>query len=152
MAAARTSASVSPSPKPKDWAGFRAATLSACQSSNQATNPTSINKTPSTTQVANSSTTTPVTLSTGGFQPLSFTAVSTNQFWVLGTNCHGKPSCTPSIVETTDSGKHFVKIPLPSSILSSIPSAQLSPGAGLGTLRFATSTDGYLLLRASADR
>ena len=70
----------------------------------------------------------------GAFSPVSFTAVSAKQFWLLGTiNGCTKGSCF-SILHTTDGGAHFAKIPSPS-----VQSLGLNP-----ILRFATPLDGYL--------
>lgn len=69
-----------------------------------------------------------------GFEPVSFTAVSASDYWLLGTApCHN-PVCT-SIVRTTDGGAHFVGLPAPVSPLQ---------GSGsINTLRFADLFDGY---------
>lgn len=85
-------------------------------------------------------TSTPTTTSTaknptqGVFSPISFTAVSGKQFWLLGKikGC-SKGSCF-SIVHTTDGGAPFRKIPSPP-----LQSLGINP-----TLRFATAQDGYL--------
>ncbi len=75
-----------------------------------------------------------------GFDAVSYTAVSTTEFWLLGAAPCSNPVCT-SIVRTTDGGAHFVGIPA--------PPAPLAYGAPAGTsgavteLRFADPLDGY---------
>ena len=73
-----------------------------------------------------------------GFDPVSFTAISADQYWLLGSTPCKKRVCT-AIVRTTDSGRRFVRIPA--------PPAPLRTGAGssrsIDTLRFATALDGF---------
>jgi hypothetical protein len=78
----------------------------------------------------------------GGFDPVSFTAVSDSQFWLLGTAPCTNPVCT-SIVRTTDGGAHFVGIPAPTAPLDQGPVAGGPPAGGVNTLRFADPYDGY---------
>jgi hypothetical protein len=67
-----------------------------------------------------------------GFRPLSFTAVSERDFWLLGTvPCDGH-RCT-SIVRTTDGGRSFTVLTAPT-----LPSSGNTP-----VLRFADHTDGF---------
>jgi len=67
-----------------------------------------------------------------GFQPVSFTAVSGRDFWLLGTvPCHGA-RCT-AIVRTTDGGRSFVTIHAPA-----LPTSGTTP-----ELRFADRLDGF---------
>lgn len=67
-----------------------------------------------------------------GFQPLSFTAVSERDFWLLGTvPCHGR-RCT-AIVRTTDGGRSFAAVNAPE-----LPSTGNTP-----ELRFADHLDGF---------
>jgi hypothetical protein len=67
-----------------------------------------------------------------GFQPLSFTAVSERDFWLLGTvPCHGR-RCT-AIVRTSDGGRRFVAVGAPA-----LPSSGNTP-----ELRFADHLDGF---------
>jgi hypothetical protein len=82
-----------------------------------------------------------------GFSPVSFTAVSSSEFWLLGSAPCSNPVCT-SIVRTTDGGSHFVGIPAPPAPLGSSgagPSGAGSSGGGgyVTTLRFADPLDGY---------
>ncbi|WP_298210375.1 DUF4232 domain-containing protein [Ferrimicrobium sp.] len=88
-----------------------------------------------------SSTTTSPTKSQqqGTFSPVSFTAISANQFWVLGTinGCTTGPCL--SILHTTDGGAHFTKIPYPH-----VQSPGFNP-----SLRFVTAQDGYALINYS---
>lgn len=73
-----------------------------------------------------------------GFDPVSFTAVSDGEYWLLGeAPCHN-PVCT-SIVRTTDGGARFVGLPAPTSALDV---GNGSSGA-INTLRFADALDGY---------
>jgi photosystem II stability/assembly factor-like uncharacterized protein len=73
-----------------------------------------------------------------GFDPVSFTAVSDNEFWLLGEAPCTNPVCT-SIVRTTDGGAHFVGIPAPTSALD----VGTGTAGGIDTLRFADALDGY---------
>lgn len=75
-----------------------------------------------------------------GFDPLSFTAISADQYWLLGDAPCSNPVCT-SIVRTTDGGGHFVGVPAPVAAIM-VPG---SPGvaSGVNTLRFADTLDGY---------
>jgi photosystem II stability/assembly factor-like uncharacterized protein len=69
---------------------------------------------------------------TAGFQPLSFTAVSERDFWLLGTvPCHGR-RCT-AIVRTTDGGRSFAAVRAPA-----LPTSGNTP-----ELRFADHHDGF---------
>ncbi|HLI45092.1 MAG TPA: hypothetical protein VKU92_11580 [Acidimicrobiales bacterium] len=71
-----------------------------------------------------------------GFDPVSFTAVSLEHWWVLGeVPCHG--SHCLAIAETRDGGATFSTIPAP---------AGATPDRdGRFVLRFAGPTDGYLV-------
>src|SRR5579859_2929759 len=71
-----------------------------------------------------------------GFDPVSFTAISDQEFWLLGTAPCSNPVCT-SIVRTTDGGAHFVGIPAPVAPLA------LGTRSGVSELRFANSRDGF---------
>jgi photosystem II stability/assembly factor-like uncharacterized protein len=72
-----------------------------------------------------------------GFQPDSFTFVSANDGWVLGTApCTHKP-CT-SVVRTTNGGRSWVGIPAPLLGLSSFEGQP-----GLDRIRFADNRDGF---------
>jgi photosystem II stability/assembly factor-like uncharacterized protein len=75
-----------------------------------------------------------------GFSPVSFTAVSAQQYWLLGEAPCANPVCT-SIVRTTDGGARFVGIPAPQAPLAS--SGATGSGSGIDTLRFADALDGY---------
>jgi hypothetical protein len=71
-----------------------------------------------------------------GFQPLSFTAVSERDFWLLGTvPCHGR-RCA-AIVRTTDGGRSFAAVNAPA-----LPTAGNTP-----ELRFADRLDGFAFVR-----
>ena len=63
------------------------------------------------------------------FQPQSFTAISEFTWWLLGTAPCGGHSCA-AIVQTTDGGPHFTRIPAP-------PTGQVT------NLRFADGSNGY---------
>jgi hypothetical protein len=73
-----------------------------------------------------------------GFDPVSFTAISASEYWLLGLAPCSNPVCT-SIVRTTDGGAHFSGVPAPTSVLD------VGNGAsgGINTLRFADALDGY---------
>jgi hypothetical protein len=66
------------------------------------------------------------------FSPVSFTAISDNEYWLLGkVQCHAG-TCF-AILRTTDDGRSFVSLPAPA-----LPAAGLLP-----TLRFADRLDGF---------
>jgi photosystem II stability/assembly factor-like uncharacterized protein len=75
-----------------------------------------------------------------GFDPLSFTAISADQYWLLGEAPCSNPVCT-SIVRTTDGGANFVGLPAPVAPIMVPGSATVA--AGINTLRFADALDGY---------
>jgi photosystem II stability/assembly factor-like uncharacterized protein len=64
-----------------------------------------------------------------GYEPESFTAISEFTWWLLGSAPCGAHSCA-TIVQTTNGGPHFARIPAP-------PTDQVS------NLRFADGSDGY---------
>jgi photosystem II stability/assembly factor-like uncharacterized protein len=70
-----------------------------------------------------------------GFDPISFTAVSDNDYWVLGSVPCRRGRCT-SILRTTDNGGTFVSLPTPP--LKVANAAGVQP-----TLRFADRVDGF---------
>jgi hypothetical protein len=74
-----------------------------------------------------------------GFNPVSFTAISASQYWLLGEAPCGNPVCT-SIVRTTNGGTSFVGLPAPAAPLVA---AGGSTTTGINTLRFADALDGY---------
>ncbi len=74
-----------------------------------------------------------------GFNPVSFTAISASQYWLLGLTPCSNPVCT-SIVRTTNGGSSFVGLPAPAS---PIVQAGGSSASGINTLRFADTLDGY---------
>lgn len=68
-----------------------------------------------------------------GFDPSSFTAVSLDEWWMLGTaRCFSRSGTCGAIVRTTDGGSEFAGIPSP-------PTGAL----GVSQLRFASALDGY---------
>ena len=71
------------------------------------------------------------------FTPVSFTAISEDDYWVLGTAPCRNPVCT-SIVRTTDGGGHFVGIPAPV-----VPLAATNDSPSISDLRFADPLDGF---------
>ena len=71
-----------------------------------------------------------------GFNPLSFTAVSDNHYWLLGSVRCGRGRCN-AILRTTDGGGSFARVNVPR--LRSVDRGQVTP-----TLRFADVRDGYL--------
>jgi photosystem II stability/assembly factor-like uncharacterized protein len=73
-----------------------------------------------------------------GFTPASFTAVSGDDYWVLGTAPCRNPVCT-SIVRTTNGGESFVGIPAPVVALAS-PTSTVPT---ISQLRFADALDGF---------
>ncbi len=72
-----------------------------------------------------------------GFVPVSFTAISDDDFWLLGTAPCSRPVCT-SIVRTTDGGAHFVGIPAPAA-----PIDAAGMRSGIAQLGFADQLDGF---------
>jgi len=74
-----------------------------------------------------------------GFDPVSFTAVSADEYWLLGTAPCPNPVCT-SIVRTTDGGSSFVGLPAPPA---PVPTGGSQPAGFVTTLRFADQADGY---------
>jgi photosystem II stability/assembly factor-like uncharacterized protein len=70
-----------------------------------------------------------------GFEPVSFTAVSERDFWLLGTvPCHGS-RCT-AIVRTKDGGRSFAAVHAPA-----LPTSGNTP-----ELRFADRLDGFAFI------
>jgi photosystem II stability/assembly factor-like uncharacterized protein len=97
---------------------------------------------PGSTVVGSTSTLPSTTVTPGtagvilGFDPISFTAVSLDHWWVLGeVPCHGSHCLT--IAETRDGGATFSTIP--------VPAGATPDRDGRFVLRFAGSTDGYLV-------
>jgi len=78
-----------------------------------------------------------------GFQPVSVTAVSVDEAWILGTAPCGTPPCT-SLVRTTDGVRHFVGLPAPVAPLTQVDVAggTRSP-SDVGKVRFADPRTGY---------
>src|SRR5439155_2614731 len=75
--------------------------------------------------------------STAGFNPVSFTAVSDSDYWLLGTIPCRAGSCY-AILRTTDGGRSFTRIPAP----------RLGAARGVvPTLRFADRLDGFAFVR-----
>lgn len=81
------------------------------------------------------------------FDPVSFTAISPTDFWLLGASSCAHPVCA-SILHTTDDGRHFAKIGAPPAVLSL---GGDSSGA-IDTLRFATDNDGFAFDEQSFSR
>jgi photosystem II stability/assembly factor-like uncharacterized protein len=75
---------------------------------------------------------------TAGFQPISFTAVSERDFWLLGTVPCRARRCT-AIVRTTNGGRSFSSVPAPA-----VPTSGRFP-----ELRFADRLDGFAFVRWS---
>ncbi len=71
-----------------------------------------------------------------GFTPLSFTAISDSDYWVLGSVPCAGGRCT-AIVRTTDGGASFSRIRAPE--LQNVG----APGRNQPTLRFANRDDGW---------
>lgn len=73
-----------------------------------------------------------------GFEPLSFTAISTTHWWVLGTVPCGDRDC-PGLVTTTDGGASFASLPAPGGRFG--PGLNRPPAAA--NIRFAGPSDGW---------
>jgi hypothetical protein len=131
---------------PTTQRGTTGTTVAPGSSSSATGGPTSS----SVTATAGASTTskaTPSTLADGqpaggpvpaGFDPVSFTAVSAQEFWLLGDAPCGNPVCT-SIVRTTNGGTTFAGTPAPAAPLD----VSSGSSGGVNTLRFANPLDGY---------
>jgi photosystem II stability/assembly factor-like uncharacterized protein len=96
--------------------------------------------TPTPTPTSTGSVTAPTALPVG-LAPVSFTAIGTHTWWVLGTASCGTPPCAASLARTADGGRTFTAV--------TSPPAQWTP-AGQGTttdtvsdVRFASSADGW---------
>ena len=75
------------------------------------------------------------------FYPVSFTAVSADQYWLLGQERCQNSWCT-TIIHTTDGGKHFSKVSTPPFPIGPTQ----APGVYsryIDTLRFVTPLDGF---------
>lgn len=86
-----------------------------------------------------------------GFDPVSFTAISASEYWLLGEAPCSNPVCT-SIVRTTDGGADFVGLPAPAAPYvdsSSVAAGGSSSTAGINTLLFADPLDGYAFATGS---
>jgi photosystem II stability/assembly factor-like uncharacterized protein len=70
-----------------------------------------------------------------GFEPVSFTAVSERDFWLLGTASCPRGRCT-AIVRTTDGGRTFAALHAPK-----LPRSGTTP-----ELRFADRLDGFIFI------
>ncbi len=77
-----------------------------------------------------------------GFQPVSLSAISESDFWVLGRSaCATVTGCPSEILHTTNGGRSFQRIPAPVTVYLT--------GAGTGgpptvsDLRFANASDGW---------
>jgi hypothetical protein len=103
-----------------------------------ASSPSASHRTTTTAALGTTTTTSAVGLTPvpEGFTPDSFTAVSDERYWVLGTAPCGSASCW-NIVSTSDGGQHFASIPAPPLPARSGPDVSY-------TLAFATNQDGYL--------
>ncbi len=111
-------------------------------SSTMATAPTTAVTVAPTTPASVPSTSAPSGAVPAGFYALSYTAVSADNFWLLGTAPCPRPVCT-AIVHTTDGGRHFTAVPAPPAPLDD---DRPTGSAGVvNTLRFAGPSDGYAL-------
>jgi len=82
------------------------------------------------------------------FDPVSFTAISASEYWLLGDALCKNPVCT-SIVRTTDGGANFVGLPAPVAPLAT--TSEVAPTAGgVNTLLFADPLDGYAFSTGAA--
>lgn len=69
-----------------------------------------------------------------GFQPVSMSAISESQYWVLGYSGTTCSPCNAVLLHTMNSGGTFQQVPAPPVLIDSI-------GAGV---RFADASDGYI--------
>lgn len=124
--------------------------LTACGGANnqagQGGTPTTTPPASSTTAVTTTVPTTTTTSQAAGqpaggpvparFDPVSFTAISDQEFWLMGEAPCSNQVCT-SIVRTTDGGSSFVGLPAPAAPITE------GQGPGVSTLRFADPENGY---------
>jgi hypothetical protein len=103
--------------------------------------PPTVQPTP-TFAVGSTSTTSTDEAVPAGFSAVSYTAVSADEFWLLGAAPCGWLLCT-SILRTTDGGAHFVSIAAPPAPLA-FATRSGTPGV-IDSLRFADPLDGYAL-------
>lgn len=79
-----------------------------------------------------------------GFQPVALSAISENDFWVLGRSpCATVLGCPTEILHTVDGGATFERIPAPATIYLT----GALPGGGPPTvrdLRFENASDGWV--------
>ncbi|MDA8115822.1 MAG: hypothetical protein M0000_00285 [Actinomycetota bacterium] len=120
--------------------------LAACSNGASASSVSSPTSTTSTARVAStpSRPSSPPALPAGnavpaGFEPLSFTAVSTTQWWLLGFAPCGPKECE-ALVSTTDKGATFTSVAVPGGAFG--PASTQSPA--LSQVRFADPEDGWL--------
>lgn len=151
LAASACGTAKASSPAATDTSGNSPVTTSAATTSATTTASATTTTTPtaaaSTTSAAPATTTTSTPSTAGpaggavpaGFDPLSFTAISPGQYWLLGNADCSNPVCT-SIVRTTDGGARFVGLPAPAAKV--VVRGEDSAGA-ISTLRFANALDGY---------
>jgi hypothetical protein len=121
-------------------------TASSTTASSTTTSSTSSTTTTTTTSPRAGTTTTAAAAASGGpvpagFDPVSFTAISADEYWLLGDAPCSNPVCT-SIVRTTDGGAHFVGVPAPAAALD-VGSGSSGSVGRVNTLRFADHSDGY---------
>ena len=82
-----------------------------------------------------------------GFQPESFTAISEFTWWLLGTAPCGSHTCT-AIVQTTDGGSTFTRIPAPPTATVSVRFADASDGYAYGRELWTTQDGGKTWIEA----
>lgn len=104
------------------------------------TGPTALAKPP----LSSVPTSVPSQVAPPGFEPLSFTAVGVDRFWVLGAEPCGSGRCA-SILATDDGGRTFTHLPAPDLDVAG-QAAPLSSGLAVPTLRFADPLDGYAFI------
>lgn len=114
--------------------------LSGCGSSAATSIQTKTTQTISTTSAIPSTTTTTAPKAQAASErPLSISALSAKNYWVVtGNSACATPSCL-SILHTTDGGVHFSKVPVPN----------FTPGGWSYSIDFVNAQDGYFV-RASA--
>ncbi len=74
-----------------------------------------------------------------GFSPVSFSAVSASQWWILGWAPCGSYSC-PTVLETTDGGTSFVALPAPGGPYD----GKAGTYPAVSQIRFANPQDGWV--------
>jgi len=81
---------------------------------------------------------------TNVFNPVSVSAVSPNDYWVLGYTSSSDGGIATTVMQTTDAGQHFTPVASPPAFVAQSP-AKLAPGASTVTdVRFGDTKTGWV--------